>query len=897
MMSLKPGTRLGPYEISGLLGAGGMGEVYRARDTKLQREVAVKVLPEDVTSNAERLGRFRREAHLLAALNHPNIAAIYGLEDSGPRLALVMELVEGPTLREQLARGPLPVGEALPMAQQIAEGLEYAHERGIIHRDLKPANIKITPEGKMKVLDFGLGKAFAPREASPEGASEDPTQSPTLTAPATRSGVILGTAAYMAPEQARGRRVDRRADIWSFGCVLYEMLTGRRAFQGETVSDTLAGILKTEPDWAALPEGTPPRIWTLLRRCLVKDPRQRLQAIGDARIAIEEVLVTPDQAVDQPAPAPRARKLGARESLAWLLAAAMAGLCIVLALGRKPAGPEPLVVRSSITPPDRARFDFGQDRSGSLSISPDGRHVTFALQTPGGERSLWIRSFDSMEARPLPGTKSGNWPFWSPDSQQIVFFAGGRLKRIDLAGSPAIAVCEATDGRTGSWSRDGVIIFSPSPASAIFSAPAAGGQAQPVTSLDESHGETTHRWATFLPDGQHFLYMAGSAGAGLMNEANAIYLAELGKEGRRRLLLARSNVAYAAGNLLYVRDRILLAQPFDANGLELTGEPSPIAEDIQYLPGWFRAVFAVSGSGAIVYRTGAAFSPSRLTLVGRDGKEMSKVTDFAQYESPPALSPDGKRVAFSPLDPDTGVGDIWLQDLIGGTRSRLTFGSTSEFYPIWSPDGQHIVYNVTPRRDTLFIRPVNGGKEEVLLGSERFKEATDWSRDGRHIVFNQYDTTPKSRSGVWVLPLADRTNARPFVDTEFNEQGGRLSPDGRWMLYTSDDSGRDEIYVAPFPGVGGKWVVSVAGGTSGWWSRGGAEIVYLDPDLTLMSVVVQTTGAAFAADTPRPLFRVPLAVSVDVASDGQRFLIGSRSEGEQDPPLTLVTNWPAALKH
>jgi len=892
---MKPaaGALLSHYRLEEPIGAGGMGEVWRATDTALDRSVAVKILPEAFSEDPQRLARFEREARLLASLNHANIAVIHGLHHAGGIHFLAMELVTGQDLAQRIQRGAIPVEEALVIARQVAEGLEAAHESGVVHRDLKPANIQITPDGKVKILDFGLAKAF---EADSGSSQAGLSLSPTMTAAATQAGMIIGTAAYMSPEQARGRSVDRRADIWAFGCVLYEMLTGRRLFDGETVSDTLAGVLKTEPDMTALPSGTPPGIRNLLRRSLVKDPKQRLQAIGDARIAIEETLATPARADDTPGTAPLRRGSRTTERVAWLLAAALAGLCVMLALGRKPAGLGPAVVRTSINPPAKSRFDSTQSRSGSLSISPDGRHLTFSLQTMTGEQSLWIRSLDSFEARPLNGTRNATWPFWSPDSQQIAFFADGKLKRIDLTGSPAITICDARDGRSGDWSRDGVIIFSPHPTAPIHSVPAAGGQPQPVTALDEEHGETTHRWATFLPDGRHFIYMAGIHNAGIMSETNAVYLAELGKQERGRLLLARSNVAYAAGHLLYVRDHVLLAQPFDVDRLELVGDASPIGEDVQYDAGFFRAVFAVSETGVVVYGTGATLSGSILAWVGRDGKEIARVADLAAYDNL-ALAPDAKRVAFSLTDTDSGTSDIWIQDLARGVRSRLTFGPFRQISPIWSPDGQQVAYAVSSLHDDLFIRPANGGKDEELLRSEQDKEATDWSRDGRYIVYNQLDTTPSSRAGVWILPLADRTKPHPFVDTEAKEEYGRLSPDGHWMLYTSDESGREEIYVAPFPGPGGKWQVSLAGGTRGWWVGGGAEIVFLAPDRTLMSMAVRTTGSSFEADTSRPLFRALLSGSIAVTSDGQRFLMGMRPEDDQTPPLTLVTNWAGALKH
>jgi dipeptidyl aminopeptidase/acylaminoacyl peptidase len=873
-----------------------MGEVWRATDTTLDRSVAIKILPEAFSEDPHRLARFEREAKLLASLNHPNIAVIHGLHRGGGMHFLAMELVTGQDLSQRIRRGALPVDEAIAIARQVAEGLEAAHDSGVIHRDLKPANIQITPDGKVKILDFGLAKAF---EADPGSSQSAVSLSPTMTAAASVAGVILGTAAYMSPEQARGRPVDRRADIWAFGCVLFEMLTARRLFDGETISDTLAAVLKTEPDWSGLPAGTPAGIRQLLQRCLVKDPKQRLQAIGDARIAIDEALSGAGRADAMSAAATGAATGVARprlrEGLAWLIAAGMAASCFVLVSGKKPSGPEPMVVRSSIMPPAKARLDLAGDHSGALTISPDGRQVTFPVQDSSGEESIWIRSLDSLEARPLPGSKSGRWLFWSPDSQQIAFYSDGKLKRIDLGGSPAITICDASDGRGGDWNRDGLILFSPDPNSGIYTVPAAGGQPQEVSRIDKEGGETTHRWATFLPDGRHYIYLAGTHNAGLQSETNAVYLEELGQQGRRRLLLARSNVAYSAGRLLYVRDHVLLAQTFDADRLALIGEPVALAEDVQYQADFFRALFAASGNGTLVYRQGSSVSGSRLTWLGRDGRELSRVSDLAPYESI-ALSPDTKRVALSLSDADSNTADIWIQDLARGARSRLTFGATSEVSPIWSPDSRKIAYSVTALHDDLFLRDANGGKEEPLLATEQDKVPTDWSRDGRFVIFETQDSSPKLRNGVWVLPLADKGKPFPFVDTEFDERGGRLSPDGRWMLYVSNESGRDEIYVAPFPGPGGKWQVSLAGGRAGWWSRGGTEIILLTADHTLVSVAVRTTGSVFEADAPRTLFHAPLAVSMDVTADGQRFLVGMRPEDDQNLPLTLVTNWPAALK-
>jgi serine/threonine protein kinase len=879
-MTPAKGTTLSHYRLDEKIGAGGMGEVWRAADLTLGRPVAVKILPEAFSNDPQRLARFEREAKILASLNHPNVAVIHGLHSDKGVHFLAMELVAGEDLSRRIGRGALPPAEAIGIARQLAEGLEAAHESGIVHRDLKPANIVVTLDGKVKVLDFGLAKAFEIDHAASPSAS----LSPTMTA-ATLAGVILGTAAYMSPEQARGLPADRRADIWAFGCVLYEMLTGRRPFDGDTVSDTLASVLKTEPDWTRLPASTPAGVRALLHRCLEKDPKQRLQAIGEARIALD----APEERPSRPA----SHGLRLREMLAWGTAVALAGLTAAQLLRRPEAGGPPPVMRSSLIPPARSRFDLASDRSGSLTIAPDGKHVTYALQTPDGDESLWLRPLDSLEARPLPGTKGARWPFWSADSQHIAFYSEGKLKRVDLTGSPPTTICNAPDGRGGSWTGDGVILFAPTPNSGLFRVPASGGEPQPVTTLDLKAKETTHRWATFLPDGRHYLYLAGTHNEGVMSEANAVYLAELGHEGRRRVLLARSNVSYAAGRLYYVRDKVLLAQPFDPDRFELSGDPVPVAPRIATEVQFFRAVFSVSAGGTLVFRSGGALAGSRLTWFGRDGKEIGKLGDAGSYETI-ALSRDGQKLAYSLTDGEVDTSDIWIRELSRGGLSRLTFETLRAYSPVWAADDQRIVYSVNAIGDDLFMRPSTGGNPVTLVHSDHDKQATDWSRDGRYLVFNQVYTTPDSRSGVWVLPLDATDKPRAFIDTPADEANGRLSPDSRWMLYLSDVSGPRELYAAPFPGPGGTWQVSSGGATNGWWTKDGKEILYLRPDLTLMSLAVRSSTGAFQVDTPQPLFRIPLSLAADVTPDGQRILLAVRSE-EEDVPVTLVTN-AAGLK-
>jgi Tol biopolymer transport system component len=553
------------------------------------------------------------------------------------------------------------------------------------------------------------------------------------------------------------------------------------------------------------------------------------------------------------------------------------------------------MVRSSILAPIHTRYDFAQEKSGSLSMSPDGRHMTFSLQTPDGDTSLWIRSLDSVEARPLPGTKGGTWPFWSPDSLQVAFFADGKLKRVDLAGSPAITICDARDGRGGDWNRDGLILLAPFFNSPIFSVPASGGTPRQITQIDDQVAkETTHRWPRFLPDGRHFLYVAGTHTGGIESDSNAIHLAEIGKPGRRRLLPARSNVTYTSGHLLYVRDRVLLAQPFDPVGLEMIGDPVPIAEGLATETFFFRVLFAASESGDVVFRAGPQAADAHLTWFGRDGKEIAKLGEPGSFQQV-VLSPDGRRAAYTQIEGDSAVGDIWIIDLARGVRSRLTFEPGYKIAPRWSSDGQQIVYTVAALHDDLFLRNSGGGERQDLLRSDADKQATDWSRDGRYLAYNQVDSTSSS-TGVWILPLAEKDKPRPFVDAEANERDGRFSPDGRWMLYTSDESGRNQIYVAPFPGPGATWQVSTGGSSSAWWTQGGKEIVYMSPDLTFWSLAVHAAAGTFEVDPPRRLFRAPQAIGGDVTPDGQKFLIAIRSEEDEEQPVTLVTNWPAGLK-
>ena len=876
-MALATGTKLGPYEIQSPLGAGGMGEVYRARDTRLKRDVALKVLPEAFASDPDRMLRFQREAEVLASLNHPNIAAIYGVEER----ALVMELVEGATLP-----CPVPLETALQYAKQIAEALEYAHERGVIHRDLKPANVKVTADAVVKLLDFGLAKAIE----DPRGTGEDPSQSPTLTLGATRMGVILGTAAYMSPEQASGKTADRRADIWSFGAVLFEMLSGKKAFEGESVSDTLASVLKLEPEWDALPKDTPAAVKTLVRRCLTKDRKQRLQAIGEARIVLEQ-----PKAETAPAQAEgRATKNWAAWAVAAVLAVATAGLGFVAY--RHAAEPAPRAAKLSLLPPENGGFFTANSL---FSVSPDGREVVFPA-TVGGKSSLWVRSLDSLTARPLAGTDGATFPFWSPDSRSVGFFADGKLKRIDLAGSSVVTLCDAGPGRGGSWSPNGVILFVPGTLTGVFRVSAAGGTATPVTVLDGGAGENAHRYPWFLPDGRHYLYTARN----LNREKTIVYLADIeandDRKTRRAIFSVNSNVVYAPpGYLLFTRDQTLMAQPFNTAEGRLAGDPQPIADRLSYVSLDIRGAFSVSENGVLAYLSGSLFG-EQLTWVDRSGKELGVVSRSGFYQWP-FLSPDGKTIVVDRVDLRSSAFDLWLLNPEHGTETRFTFGPGSSQFPIWSPDGSRVAFR-GPRADTatvtIYQRATSGATQSEVLDTMPASEAThplDWSHDGRYLVEQRIDV--KTGLDIWVLPFFGDRKAFPYLNSPYNEGYARLSPDGRWLVYQSNESTRDEIYVGTFPTLTRKWQISANGGNHPRWSRDGKELFFI-ADGKMMAVPVKS-GPQFDYGAPHALFDARMSTVgdrwYDVATDG-RFLIPRQLEDARQDPMTVVLNWQAGLK-
>jgi len=861
---MSPQPSIAHYRISTKLGEGGMGEVWRATDTKLGREVAIKILPDSFAADPDRMARFQREAQVLASLNHPNIAAIYGVEDR----ALVMELVEGENLK-----GPLPVETVVQYARQIVDALEAAHEKGVVHRDLKPANVKVTPDGTVKVLDFGLAKAG-------EQTSSETQNSPTMTLSATRAGIILGTAGYMSPEQAAGKVVDKRADIWSFGVVLWELLTGTRLFEGETTSHTLADVLRAPIDVGKLPKETPASVRALIGRCLERDVKKRLRDIGEARILLDS---PPAPVVDAPV-APRAAS-----KLPWAIAGVLLISAAALAFVHlREAAPETAVIRTYIPPPDKTTFNFsgGLSSTGPVAISPDGRRMTFSVKSADGSSQLWLRPLDALTAQPLAGTTDASHPFWSPDSRWIGFFAGNKLKKIDAAGGPPMTLCEAPSGRGGTWNAAGVIVFEPSGnALGLESVSAAGGI--PVKLDLDSPG----RWPSFLPDGVHFVYSTG----------DTVRVAALGSRKTTVLLESRTDAVYAQGYLVYLRDDTLMAQPFDPKKLAFTGEAVPVGENVRSIGAQRRGVFSVSQNGLLAFQSGATIGTRALTWVDRAGKRLGVVGTPSEFYGV-NLSPDGKRVLTSVLDPSTRAYDLWLFDLTRQVRTRFTFDNSRAIVPaIWSPDGSSIVY--TARRNGaagLYRRAADlSGTEELLYTSQNNPLPSGWSPDGKNILYGESITVTATSSGIFRLPLEDRKPVA-LATNGLYPSGAHFSPDGRWIAYFSTDASRQEVYAMPYPGPGGKVQISANGGTQVRWRSDGKEIFYISRSGELTAVEVKASATSLEVGRVETLFAGLLAGGgpppYDVATGGQRFLVALPTEQATPEPLTLVQNWTAALK-
>ncbi len=897
-MTIATGTRLGPYEIIAPLGAGGMGEVYRARDTRLGRDVAVKVLPSSYSDDKERLQRFEQEACAAGALNHPNILVIHHIDTYEGSPYIVSELLEGETLRDRLHGGALPQRKAIDYSLQVAHGLAAAHQKGIAHRDLKPENIFITNDGRVKILDFGLAKLTGSGDAD-QSQTDIPTRRVN-----TDPGLVMGTIGYMSPEQLRGKPTDHRSDIFSFGAILYEMLSGKRAFRGESKAETMSAILREDPSELSETHKTiNPALERVVQHCLEKNPEERFHSASDLAFAIQALSGSAAISGQMVAMAAQLERPKLGKYFPWIVAGIFALTSIILLPFAIPsfkhAPARANVTRSAILPPENTSFLA----LNLFAVSPDGLRLAFIARDAKGQAMLWMRPLDALTAQPLAGTdgiSTGSPPFWSPDSRLIAFFAGGKLKTIDASGGPPQTVCDAPNGRGGTWNRDGVILFAPNPGGPIHRVSAAGGASTAVTKLDESRRQSTHRWPYFLPDGHHFIYRVGGTGATAQNENNGIYLGLLESQEQRLILRADTSAAYASGHLLFAREGTLMAQPFDEKSFQLIGDAFPLAEHLQFDVVITRAIFSVSENGVLAFQSGAARGDSRLIWFDRSGKQTGQLGEPGFYFQP-QFSPDGQKLAVASFDIRAGSADIWLYELARNVPTRFTFDPASDVAPIWSPDGSTIIFSSNRKGPyDIYQKAFTGaGSEEVLLESDETKTANSWSADGRFIVYTSADAKANTKEDLWILPLFGDHKPFPFLRTQFNESFAQFSTDGHWIAYVSDESGSNQVYIAPFPGPGGKWQASRAGGSEPRWRGDGKELFFLAPDNKLMAVDVNAKESILEIGNAQPLFEVhpntAPGTHYDVTHDGKRFLVASAGEGSS-APITLVVNWTAELK-
>ncbi len=887
-MSLSPGARLGPYEILSPLGAGGMGEVYLARDTRLERTVAVKVLPQHLASSPASRQRFEREAKTISQLSHPHICALYDVGREGETEYLVMEYLQGETLSERLLKGPLSLEQVLRYGIEIADALDKAHRQGIVHRDLKPGNVMITKSG-VKLLDFGLAKAIAPA-APAVGGTSVPTQHAL-----TREGTILGTFEYMAPEQLEGKEADARTDIFALGCVLYEMATAKKAFAGSSQASLISAIMQNDPPpISSVSPITPPALERVVRTCLAKDPEDRWQSARDVAVQLKWIGEGSSAAVSAPVIARRR----SRERLAWAGLAVAALLAAAFAAVYLRRAPRPLpAVRAILALPET------MTTLGELAVSPDGTRLAFTAAKTGGQPALWIRRLDGSSSQPVPGGEDAFLPFWSPDGRFIGFFDSneGKLKRVNADGGPVLTICIAERGMGGAWNRDGTIVFAPAPNSGLYRVPAAGGQPVPVTKVDASRHETAHRYPQFLPDGRHFLYMAADLSATADDPANSIRVGSIDGKTDKALVPVASAPSYAAGQLLYVRDGTLLAQELDLSRLEMKGEPAPIAQRLVVYGFQFLWPFSVSTNGVLVAAR-ALDVPSRLLWLDRSGRQVGSVGEVG-FIGNPALSPDGRRIALDVSDPNRDTTEVWIYDTSSGAGTKFAFSPAHDNVPVWSRDGKRIAFASDRKAKgahfDLWVKPIDGRKEEVLAESPDNRTPEDWSPDGRFLTFDVVQARGKRNLQMWILDTAAGHRVVPVATEGWNQVNSRFSPNGRWIAYTSDETGREEIHVRAFPGPGEKWQVSTSGGHLPVWRRDGKELFYLSLDNKMMAVPVTADGT-FRACTLAELFPVNLKLlnqnaAYDVSADGSRFLVNTQSADQRSPPLELLVNWTSLL--
>ena len=881
-MGLEKGSKLGPYEILGALGAGGMGEVYAAQDTRLDRTVAIKVLPEHLSASEEIKQRFDREAKVISSLSHPNICTLFDVGHDDGVDYLVMEHLEGESLQQRLEQGPLPMDQVLSMGLQIADALDKAHKSGVVHRDLKPGNVMLTGGG-VKLLDFGLAKYQMPEtEVSSASFSRMLTETP-ASAPLTVEGTILGTFQYMSPEQIEGQEADSRSDIFALGAVLYEMATGKKAFAGQTQASLIGSIMHSAPEPVSqVAPLAPPALDRVIQTCLAKEPDERWSNAHDLKLQLQWIAEGGSQ-IGVPAPVSARRKN--RERLAWAVAALAlmaAALFAVLWAGRAPE------------PQQMVRFEIGYPEGlpviDSPKLSPDGRYLAFNATNEQGTSQIWVRPLNALEAQPLPGTEGTTRPFWSPDSTHLGFFADGKLKKIAVSGGPAQTICDAPTGADGTWGENGVILYDGQGTDPIHRVSAGGGIPTPEVSPSEEEGDLQVGWPQFLPGGDRFLWVS------FEGTEPAVKISTLGSGESTTVLPGQSRVEYAPpGHLLYVRENTLVAQPFDAKSGQISGDPVPLAEDLG-IDSVGLAHFSASHNGTLAYRGGEA-GGGQLKWIDLEGEVQGLEGDPGDILVSD-LSRDGRWLAMSLAGTSSGSTDIWIRDLVRGVTSRFTFTEADDVTPEWDPDGSRIVYSSAHEgQQNLFVKTVGGtGEPELLQASETAQYAADWSSDRRYLL--HYDRNPDTSWDVMYLDMeAPESGSTPYLGSQFAEVRARFSPNGRWVVYQSNESGRAEIYVQAFPGPGGKWQISTEGGSEPQWHPSGEALYYLAPDTNLMRVDVQT-GETFEAGIPEPLFPVNLRPTTLesrywIAPDGERFLMLGSLQGESTPPTTVVLNWAA----